>query len=113
MYRGTRALPQFRWCCVLTLVVAASPTRLALLAEDSGGCSEPVLHLEKGRSLSARKLYPPAIRELRAALDLCPGREDAGLELARAYVAARMFPEAGRTAQDLLKRNPSSEPAQL
>src|SRR5579859_4063774 len=121
MPRATGGLFGVR-CCLTCLLVAGCARATAsqpsggtpsAFGDASGDCHEAALHLKKGTSLFASKLYPLAIQELRAALALCPQREDAGVELARVYLAARRFPEAEGAAQDVLKQDPRSEPAQL
>ncbi len=63
--------------------------------------------------MAAQKQYGQAIQKLRAALNLCPGSQDTASELTKAYLSARRFAEAERSARDILARDPNSESAQL
>jgi protein O-GlcNAc transferase len=67
----------------------------------------------EGKQMAEKKQYARAIDLFRAALVLCPKREEAAVELTRAYVDTRRFADAERSARDILDRNPASEPAQF
>jgi tetratricopeptide (TPR) repeat protein len=79
----------------------------------SAGCLRAAEKSAEGKNLAGQKRYAEAIQELRAALELCPGRQDTGLELTQVYLSARRFTEAERSANAILASNPKSEPAQL
>jgi len=86
---------------------------LAQSTASSAQCLQAAEKTSEGKDLVAQKHYEQAIREFRAAVDLCPAREGAALELTRAYLSARRLAEAERAANAILARSPNSESAQL
>ena len=82
-------------------------------ARNSSPCEQAEVQVSEGERLVDGKEYAGAITKLRSALDLCPERKDAALELTRAYLGTRQFDQAESTAKKLLERDPRSEAAQF
>src|SRR5205814_7323273 len=76
-------------------------------------CADISTKLEEAQQHLHRNNLPRAIQALRLAFDACPRSSAAGIELTKAYVAARKFREAERTARKVLEIAPESEAAEF
>ena len=101
----------FGLCCFLS-ASAMTPAK----AQSDGAassCADIRAQLEEAQQYVHRNNLPRAIQVLRLAFDACPRSSAAGVELTKAYVAARAFREAERTAKKVLEIDPDSEAAQF
>ena len=104
---------RMRALLIALLLFLLGPAGLVKSTGASVGCLQAAEKTAEGRKLAAQKRYTQAIEEFRSALALCRDSQDVALELTRAYLSARRFGEAERSADDLLARDPRSEAAQF
>ena len=101
----------FGLCCLLR---AGALTPAKAQSDGAGSsCADLRGQLEEAQQYVHRNNFPRAIQVLRLAFDACPRSSAAGVELTKAYVAAREFREAERTAKKVLEIDADSEAAQF
>ncbi len=101
----------FGLCCLLS-AGALTPAR-AQFDGATSSCVDIRAQLEEAQEYLHRNNLPQAIQILHLAFEACPESSAVGLELTKAYIAAREFREAERTAKKVLVFDPDSEAAQF